>query len=399
MVVWTLPITDESFYNIVGNEISRTILVQQMIDYYNEKLEIGETRVTDFNEGSEIRNLLESIAVDLYTLMEDQYELSKIAFITTSYGEWLDLHGANPLINLPRDEGQEAIGLVTFSIPEAVTEDIVIPEETVIVDSELGLEFETDTECTIIAGDTSSEVYCTCLTVGTEGNIPANTLTVLDDENVDESVTCTNLEDFTGGTDYEEDDVYRERLLGFIRQDTFGSLGYYENLAESVDGVHDVKLIDDTDNQEPKYTKIVLVNGNVKETPDDIIMQVLVQFTMAENIVLDHKFSVDKPTYTMVNLTVNLDVENLIDNNLIEELLGCYFDGGTTSEGLEYTGLYIDESLTRNGLYSALQDLNFVEGVQCFVTGDTDEITTVSPAANGVLRLGTVLINQNIVGA
>ena len=40
MVVWTLPITDESFYNIVGNEISRTILVQQMIDYYNEKLEI-----------------------------------------------------------------------------------------------------------------------------------------------------------------------------------------------------------------------------------------------------------------------------------------------------------------------------------------------------------------------
>ena len=96
MVVWTLPITDESFYNIVGNEISRTILVQQMIDYYNEKLEIGETRVTDFNEGSEIRNLLESIAVDLYTLMEDQYELSKIAFITTSDGEWLDLHVANP---------------------------------------------------------------------------------------------------------------------------------------------------------------------------------------------------------------------------------------------------------------------------------------------------------------
>ena len=399
MVVWILPITDESFYNIVGNEISRTILVQQMIDYYSEKLEIGETKVTDFNEGSEIRNLLESIAVDLYILMEDQYELSKIAFITTSYGEWLDLHGANPLINLPRDEGQEAIGLVTFSIPEAVTEDIVIPEETVIVDSELGLEFETDTECTIIAGDTSSEVYCTCLTVGTEGNIPANTLTVLDDENVDESVTCTNLEDFTGGTDYEEDDVYRERLLGFIRQDTFGSLGYYENLAESVTGVHDVKLIDDTDNQEPKYTKIVIVNGNVKPVPDDIIMQVLVQFTMNENIVLDHKFSVDKPTYTMVNLTVNLDVETLIDNNLIEELLGCYFNGGTTSNGLEYTGFYIDESLTRNGLYSALQDLDFVEGIQCFVTGDAEEITTISPAVNGVLRLGTVLINQNIVGA
>ena len=52
-----------------------------MIEYYNQKLEIGETKVTDFNEGSEIRNLLESFAVDLYDLMEDNYEATKIAFI------------------------------------------------------------------------------------------------------------------------------------------------------------------------------------------------------------------------------------------------------------------------------------------------------------------------------
>lgn len=389
-----MPITDESFYNIVGNEVSRTILVQQMIDYYNQKLEIGETRVTDFNEGSEIRNLLESIAVDLYTLMEDQYELSKIAFITTSYGEWLDLHGENPLINLPRDQGQEAYGLVTFTIPEATTTDIVIPEETVIIDSELGLEFETDAECTIIAGDTSSEVYCTCLTVGTEGNIAANTLTILDDDNIDDTVSVTNTEAFTGGTDYEEDDTYRERLLAYVRRDDFGSIGYYQDLAESIEGVHDVLLIDD-----PTYTKKIIVNGNMKPVTDDILMQVLVQFTMTENIVLDHKFIVDKPVYTGVNLTVNLDVAVEIENDKIQEVLSCYFDGGTTSDGFEYTGLYINDDLTRNGLYSALQDLDYVEGVQCFVTGDTDEITTVSPAANGVLKKGTITINQSIVGA
>ena len=76
-----LPIENESFYNIIGDEISRESIVERMIDYYNQKLEIGETKITDFNEGSEIRNLLESIAVDLYDLMEDNYEATKIAFI------------------------------------------------------------------------------------------------------------------------------------------------------------------------------------------------------------------------------------------------------------------------------------------------------------------------------
>ena len=79
-----MAIEEESFYNIVGEEINRTNLVQQMINYYALKLEVGETRITDFNEGSEIRNLLESIAVDLYYLMEDQNELSKIAFPDTA---------------------------------------------------------------------------------------------------------------------------------------------------------------------------------------------------------------------------------------------------------------------------------------------------------------------------
>ena len=125
-------VNDVSFYNILGKEISREQLVQQMVDYYAEKLEVGETRVTDFNEGSEIRNLLEAFAVDIYSLMEDQYELSKIAFINTAYGEWLDLHGENPLINCPRNTGTESTGIVTFTIPEVMTGDFVIPEGTIV---------------------------------------------------------------------------------------------------------------------------------------------------------------------------------------------------------------------------------------------------------------------------
>ena len=54
-----MPLENESFYNLLGDEISRESIVEKMIEYYNQKLEIGETKVTDFNEGSEIRNLFD----------------------------------------------------------------------------------------------------------------------------------------------------------------------------------------------------------------------------------------------------------------------------------------------------------------------------------------------------
>ena len=85
-----MAVDETSFTTITGTEITRGLLVQWMVNYYNALFEVGDTRVTDFNEGSEIRNLLESVAVDFYALMEDQYELSKIAFIETAEGEWLE---------------------------------------------------------------------------------------------------------------------------------------------------------------------------------------------------------------------------------------------------------------------------------------------------------------------
>ena len=55
-----MAIADESFYNILGEEISRENILEQMINFYALKLEVGESKVTAFNEGAEIRNLLEA---------------------------------------------------------------------------------------------------------------------------------------------------------------------------------------------------------------------------------------------------------------------------------------------------------------------------------------------------
>lgn len=387
-----MPIENESFYNLVGELISRESIVEKMIDYYNQKLEIGETRVTDFNEGSEIRNLLESIAVDLYDLMEDNYEATRIAFISTAYGEWLDLHGENPLINTPRDTGSEASGFVTFTIPDIRTVDLIIPEETILICEDNDLEYITDSEAIIIAGDTSVEVYCTCLTVGEDGNCPANTITTIDDDNIDDTIEVTNPEAFSDGTDYEEDDEYRERLLSSIRLDNFGSIGYYQDLGENIKGVHDILLVPDE-----SYTRKIIVNGASKPVKDSVLMDVLVEFTKPENIVLGHSFIVDSPDYIVLNLTLDLVVEYELENEIILNRLNSFFNGGVTDDGFDFEGFSIGEKLKETYLYSALESLDGVLRSSAKITGTNAGLNTITVNNNQVLQLGEITINQTLI--
>ena len=388
-----MAVDDVSFYNINGEEVSRSILVQQMINFYQSKLQIGDTRITDFNEGSEIRNLLESFAVDLYTLMEEVDDVSRICFVETAEGEWLDKHGANPLINLPRETGEMSKGTVTFSIAEATTSEVVVPIDTILVSEETGLQFSTLADAIIPVGETSVTALAECLTVGVDGNAESSTVTLFeDDSNLYNGLTVTNTEAFAGGIDYEEDDEYRERLLAYLRKDDFGSVGYYESLCNNVDGVHDVLLVDD-DNE--IYTKIILVNGDTKPTPNTVLADVLEVVTDVNNIVLGHSFNVDKPTYVTKNLTVNLSVSVEVDEDDLEELLQAIFDGGEAISGAMFDGLMIGETLTKTTLYESFDLIEAVESVQIKI-GDT-EIGDLTVDDDEVLKLGTVTFNQTVV--
>jgi uncharacterized phage protein gp47/JayE len=386
-----MAVEDVSFYNIKGEEVSRGILVQAMIDYYQEKLALGETKVTDFNEGSEIRNLIEGQAVQVYVLMQEEDDVSRICFVETADGEWLDKHGSNPLLKIPRELGQAATGTVTFSIPEATTSDVVVPIDTIVISEETGLEFATMSDAIIPVGDTSVTCLVECLTVGVDGNADTGTVTLFDDANgLYNGLTVTNTEPFTGGLDYEEDDDYRERLLAYERRDDFGSIGWYESICEAVNGVHDVLLVADA-----TYTRKVLVNGDVKPTPDSVLADVLEVVTDTNNKVLNHTFTVDKPDYVTNNLTVNLEVSSAVSEDDINELLSAVFDGGEALNGLIFDGMSIGQTLTKSALYGAFEVIDAVESVT--ITISSTEIGDLTVDPDEVLKLGTVTINQTVV--
>ena len=242
-----MAIDDVSIYTLTGEEISRTSILNEMINFYGLLLEAGQTKVTDFNEGSEIRDLLEAFAVLGYIIIENKNELTSIGFIDSAEGEFLDKHGANPYINLPRETGMEATGTVTFTIPEALTSEAVIPEGTVVVNSSTGLEYSTMNDIVFDTENTSVNVAVECLTAGEDGNCEIGEIDTIDEIITDiPEITVTNESKITGGLDYEEDEEYRERLLAYKQRDDFGSLPYYQSLGQAVEGVHDLLFVDAT---------------------------------------------------------------------------------------------------------------------------------------------------------
>lgn len=390
-----MALEEVTFYNIVGEEVNLSNLVSQMIDYYDQKREVGETKLTDFNEGSEIRNLLEAYAVLAYAVLEDENEAGKLPFIELSSGTYLDRIGANPFINLSRVSGNPATGNVTFTLATAQETDYVIPAQTLLEETLNGLEYVTLSDCTIFEGETTGEVLVECLSDGQDGNVPSGTLTVISDPSIDtELVSVSNNEPLEDGTDYEDDEVYRTRLLENVRAEGFGTIGYYTNLGNSVDGVHDVKLIGDT-----TFTKKVLVNGNTKPTPDSVLLDVLTVFSIPKNHVMNHTFTVDRPTYTTVDLSISISVTSLLDEDLLVDTIGYLFDGvasGLADGRMELTGFSIDEVCTRDRFVNALSMVDGVVSVDSILVDDA-EVTIISPDTDGVLKLGELTINQTVV--
>lgn len=379
-----------SFINMLGNTISISNLVNQMVDYYNQKLEIGETRITDFNEGSEIRNLLEAFAVLCFGFMEEVNEATKISFISTSYGEWLDKIGELPFINLERIKGEYSVGIVTFTLKNYLSFDFVVPAKTVLVTSD-GLEFETDSDCIITSGELTNNVYVTCVTTGEDGNIGANKLTEIKSDDIDTSlISVTNADSFTGGADLEDDEVYRKRLLDNVQSDGFGTLGYYNKLAESITGVHDVLFVSDNN-----YTRKILVNGFTKPTPDSVLLNVLAEFSDTDKKVLNHSFTVDKPLYSNLDLTFNFNVKTELDEDILKDIITAVVNGGSV-ERIEFEGLNIGENLTSKLFKDYFEFFDDIVSCTINVTGGNEFVST-DIGSNYVVKLGTVTVNQTVV--
>lgn len=381
----------EEFYTVTGDKITREYLVQKMIDYFNKKY--PDSNITDFNEGSEIRNILESIGVDIYHLEYNDNLLLRQAFLTTATSGYLDLHGEG--LNVTRGIALQAQGVVTFSIAEPVNYLISIPQHTRIVDTATGIYYETWTTCEIPIGETSVDCPVYSMIPGAGTNISAGRDFLFYDQNSFNEVTISNSEAFTGGRDAESDTDYRNRLIEAKNSDGFGSREYYTKLGR-LDGVHDILLTSSSGN----YTAKVLVNGYSKTAiSDDLLAKVTAQYTNEKNLVYSHSFEVEKAQFTTVPLEITIGVTDEIDEDTLKTILDNYITGGIiniNSQQFNNKGVSINEKITNYNLMAFIESISGVVQVT-EISSSSSYFTEIVPDTNKVLRWGNISITQNIV--
>ena len=168
-----------------------------------------------------------------------QYNLTRtlmLMFPMWAWGQWLDLHGVSAKVT--RKQASRASGHVTVvgtagTIIEEGT--VFCTEGTTDVES---VEFATTEEATIPEQGTVDIPVASVLT-GASYNVTRNTVTLQKQPN--KNVTSvTNENPIRGGTDEEDDDTYRERILEKLRSAEVSFVGCdadYVRWAKEVSGV------------------------------------------------------------------------------------------------------------------------------------------------------------------
>lgn len=333
---------DDGFYNLKNEYITVDTIKDLLINYYKELHEQDKTKIDDFTDGSEIMNLIGLMSVLAYNMLEEQNSVLANHFINTAEGEYLDLIGTNPNINLERIFGSNATGFVKFSIAEPAISEIEIPDGTIVGSSESS--YSTVGDNYISVGETYTYCQVECDVEGPVGNCVVGAITECEDP----QFTVTNDEPFTDGLDTEDDEEYRERLLNYVKEDNFGSIGYYENILLNFDGMHDIL----------KYTGETTLSYylNLTKNENTVYNEVISHFNDANNYVVGHNFTFSLPTKLNTSFQITLNADCGIDQLDIEEYCNLYFIGGDmTNYPLLLLGLDINAEPTIEAFINELK--------------------------------------------
>lgn len=380
--------SDDEFTTIDGLKVKRSEIVQRMVDYYKATYSEGNTQITDFNEGSEARNFLEAVSISAYQLRYWIAFMVRQAFPQYAVKGYLDLLGV--MFNCYRKQAVKATGHVTLTTPGAKSYSITIPAGTQVkTGGSDGIYFIITEQVILSAGNLSITASIEALVAGESGNINASTIDEL--PNPVDDLTVINTSATTGGTDEEDDDTFRARILEAGQAGQVGTEAWFKSMSESITGVHDAKVISNPEGED--YNVKVLVNGIETPTPDSVINAVLALLTNEDNKVAGLKITVDKPNYISTAVTAAITIVDgyswsTVQADLITNI-NCIFNGGTTTYGITYAGMDIDAELIRTQL---MQVINNTDGVLDYnLTAPSANVTTTEADE---VQLGVITLTQ-----
>ena len=380
-----------------GNKITRRGIVNEGESFYEEQYQEKLSDICDFSEGSEIRTLHESFAVELFSLYKEMFRTAKMKFVLDSENTYLDRLGCE--VHLRRKKATVATGNVTFSTDETITGQYTIPAGTVILSRYKGYEYVLDENVILESSSTPKTGTVHSKLTGAAYNTEADTLTAFQDINsIRKNIKVTNNTPITGGEDGESDESFKRRILNAKKEKSWGTALTYSNfIKEKVSGVHDVQFVDPNVlkldetlpahykpgtntveiEKEPSFdtriksyctdcTRVLFVNGTMKPVTTEILDEVDDVMTRQNNLVIGQTFHVQEVEIVPVCFKIDLYCTADVPESTIFTHLTAFFDGGTveTKVGeVEYPGLEISDSVYKYDLLNVLENIPGV--MQC----------------------------------
>ena len=344
-----------------------------MDELYNELMAaFAEATGMEAAGSGDLAARMYAVAAQLWGLYVQCDWVNRQCFPQTAQGEYLDLHAQ--LRGVERREATAAEGVLRFPGAAAAAADREIAAGTVCMTAGL-TRFETIEAGTLEAGETSVDIRARALEAGSAGNVAAGTILQMAVAPVGVS-RCTNPAAFTGGTDREDDETLRARVLETYRRLPNGAnAAFYQQGALSFDEVAAAAVI-------PRPRGVgsvdVVVSTAAGAPSAELLEELEDYFEARREIAVD--VQVRAPEMETVDVTVQVAAEEGQDaqavQDAVEAALRGWFDG---------------RRLGQSVLRAALGEMVFhVEGVANYAL--TAPAADVAVEVDVLPRLGTLTV-------
>ncbi|CCL06449.1 conserved hypothetical protein [Clostridioides difficile CD002] len=193
----------------------------------------------------------------------------KIAFPQTSYGTYLEWLGECK--GVFKNQPTKSVGVITFIGIQGtiITKGTIVT--TVATDEKQSIEFEL-LETKTIGESEIVDIKAECRVAGTIGNVSKGSVSVLLGS-ISGVKSVTNKEDFKGGTDIEDEEHFRERVLVAEQEDKLsGASSDYIRWAKEVNGVGYAYVVSEWAG--PGTVKVLILDKNRKAATQELIDKV-----------------------------------------------------------------------------------------------------------------------------
>ena len=348
-----------------------------MDELYNELMAaFAEATGMEAAGSGDLAARMYAVAAQLWGLYVQCDWVNRQCFPQTAQGEYLDLHAQ--LRGVERREATAAEGVLRFTVDAAGAADREIAAGTVCMTAGL-TRFETIEAGTLEAGETSVDIRARALEAGSAGNVAAGTILQMAVAPVGVS-RCTNPAAFTGGTDREDDETLRARVLETYRRLPNGAnAAFYQQGALSFDEVAAAAVI-------PRPRGVgsvdVVVSTAAGAPSAELLEELEDYFEARREIAVD--VQVRAPEMETVDVTVQVAAEEGQDAQAVQDAVEAgqrgWFDG---------------RRLGQSVLRAALGELVFhVEGVANYAL--TAPAADVAVEVDVLPRLGTLAVEAMV---